>query len=138
MFWRKKEPEAKEPKAEESKVGESKVGESKVEKPKGKELHPREIVRNRVVEEAEKLAPGEVIIYKLPEFYHSGFGAFLIFELNPSYPGKGKKYLMSIDQIVDGKPAGKKSHAGDTNSPVQIGDWVATREGLYGSVTRFQ
>lgn len=127
MFWRKKEPEVKE----------QKVGEAKVEKPK-KELHPREILRNKVTEEVNQLTPGQVIIYKLPEFYHSGFAAFLIFELNPSYPGKGKKYLMSTDHIADGKPAGKKNLVGDTNSPGQIADWITTREGEYGSVTRFQ
>lgn len=118
MFGRKKEPE---------------VGKSKV-----KQLHPRQIVENRITEEVEKLAPGETLIYKLPELFWSGYAAFLIVELNPSYPEKGKKYLLSTDKIVDGKPAGQKSNAGDSNKARDAAEWIAAREIAGGSVTRFQ
>ena len=96
---------------------------------KVKEPSPREILADRIKGEAEELAPGQSLIYKLPELYWSGFAAFLICELNPSYPKKGKKYVMSTDKIADGKPAGKKNRVCGANKPEDYAEWVADRNG---------
>ena len=106
------------------------MGEKKEEKVKQKsklEIEKEEI--NRVVGEMEQLTPGQTLIYKLPEFYWSGLGAFLIAELNPLYPQKGRKYIMSRDDIADGKPAGKKARVFESNKPSDFGEWVARRQG---------
>lgn len=97
--------------------------------PKVKEPSPREILMNQIADEVQKLAPGQSLIYKLPELYWSGFAAFLIAELNPSYPKKGRKYIMYTDKIVDGKPAGRRGSGWQTNNPRDYADWVVSRDG---------
>jgi len=101
----------------------------KKKEPKVKGPSPREILMNRIVGEVEQLAPGQSLIYKLPELYWSGFAAFLIVELNPSYPEKGRKYIMSRDTIADGKPAGQKNRVMESNMPRDFADWVAEKSG---------
>jgi len=88
------------------------------------ERSKKEMKKNRIISEVEQLAAGQSLIYKLPEFYWSGFGAFLIAELNPTHPEKGKKYILSSDKIADGKPAGAKNRARDTDKPKDYADWV--------------
>ena len=104
---------------------------------KVKEPSPNEILMNRIVGEVEQLSPGQNLTYKLPEFYWGGWAAFLICDLNPSYPEKGKKYILSTDKIADGKPAGAKNRLMDTNHPKDFAEWVAQRNGAYGLVERF-
>lgn len=104
---------------------------------KVKEPTPREILKNKITEEVETLTEGQAIIYQLPEFYT--YSRFLIVELNPTYPQKGKKYLMFTDQMADGKPAGKRSYADSKNKASECADWVSEKDSdLYGHVKRFQ
>lgn len=135
MFWRKsKEPKEK----EESKVTEK----QKVEEvPGGVRVDRKEIARDSrslqqaydialkgVEDEIQRLAVGEILIYKLPEMYRE-WAAFLIVELNPAYPGKGKKYVMNTDKIVDGKPAGQRGNTWQSDKVKDIADWIAQRHG---------
>ena len=113
MFGKKKEPEVKEP-------------------------SKRDILTAHIAGEIEQLAQGQTLVYKLPEFYWGGYAAFFMAEINPSYPQKGKKYCACIDQITDGKPAGKKTIAWQTDKPREIADWIAERDGGNGSVERYQ
>jgi hypothetical protein len=113
VFGKKKEPEAKQPTA-------------------------REILAARISDEIEQLQPGQILTYKLPEFYWGGYAAFFMAELNPLHPKKGKKYNACIDQIANGKIAGKKSIAWQTDKPLEIGEWISQRDGEYGSVERYQ
>lgn len=101
----------------------------KKKEPKTKELSLREVASNRITSEVEQLAPGQALIYKLPELYWSGFAAFLMVKLNPSYPQAGKKYILYTDGIVDGKPTGKKGFSFQSNKPKDYADWVAERSG---------
>jgi hypothetical protein len=103
---------------------------------KVKEPSRRDILAARIAGEVEQLQPGQMLAYRLPEFFWGGYAAFFMAELNPTYPQKGKKYVACIDQINDGKPAGKKSVAWQTDKPLEIGSWIAEREGEYGSVER--
>jgi hypothetical protein len=113
MFWRKKEP-------------------------KVQDLSPQEILTNRIEEEIEKLALGQTLIYKLPEFYWAAFGVFVMAELNPSYPQKGKKYIMSKDGMVDGKPAGRKFRLWDSNKARIAAEFIAeSQTERAGKVERF-
>lgn len=93
------------------------------------EPSPRDAAMNRFALEVEQLTQGQSLIYKLPEFYWSGFAAFLMVDLNPSYPQKGRKYIMSTDGIADGKPAGLKKRLSDSNKPKDVADWVVQRKG---------
>ena len=101
--------------------------EKKVKQPSIREMEKEEI--NRIAGEMEQLTPGQTLIYKLPEFYWSGLGAFLIAELNTLYPQKGRKYIMSRDDIADGKPAGKKARMFESNKPTDFGELVSRRQG---------
>jgi hypothetical protein len=84
----------------------------------------KDILTSRIVGEVEQLTPGQTLTYKLPEFYWPGLGGFLMVELNPSYPDKGRKYILSSDKIDDGQPAGKKSPARESNNPKDFAEWV--------------
>ena len=58
-----------------------------------------------------------------------------VIELNPEYPGKGKKYTLSTDKIVEDKPAGKRSRLWDYNKATDIAKWIMERGGELYSAT---
>jgi hypothetical protein len=121
MFWKKK------------------GNQSKVKGPTQQEIlkNKREILVKQIIEEVDTLTKGQTVIYQLSEFY--AFARFLGIELNPTFPEKGKKYRMFSDEMVDGKPAGKKSYMDSTNSASGYAEWVADKDSdLYGHVKRFQ
>src|SRR4030042_3343500 len=102
------------------------------EGPKAKKLSAQEIKKlmiNRIISEVEQLTRGQSLIYKLPESGWIMDSAFLIAELNPSYPEKGRKYVYSRDKIVDGKPSGQKIRAFESNKPIEFANWVVDRNG---------
>ena len=111
MFWRKKPAEAKpaEVKAE-------------LKKPKEKKLSPSDIL----VKQIEQLGPEQSISYRLPETFGGGL---VVVELNPQYPKKGRKYILNTEKIVDGKPAGRRSHLWDSNKTGDIARWILDRMG---------
>jgi hypothetical protein len=102
--------------------GKKKIEQSKI-------TSERDLIRAAIKKEVENLVPGQTLIYRLPEFYWNDFAAFLMVEINPTFPQKGKKYSMSRDGIVNGQPAGKKQYSGNTNNPNDYVDWVQRREG---------
>ena len=70
-----------------------------------KKLSPKEIFEQQI----DGLSDGKSLTYKLPEFYHSSFGAFVIIEANPKYgEKKQKKFLAFADSTSDVQPAGKR------------------------------
>jgi hypothetical protein len=104
---------------------------------KVKELTPREIFVKKITEEVEALTEGQAVIYQLPEFY--SFARFLGVELNPTFPQKGKKYLLFIDQMAEDKPTGKRSYNGSTNNASEYAEGIVERDSdVYGHVKRFQ
>jgi hypothetical protein len=107
MIWKKEQTEAKATEAKPQKV---------------KKLSPKEIIGSQI----EQLGPGQSLSYKLPEAYG---GDFVIVELNPQYPGKGKKYAVNSDEVVEGKPAGKKIRMFDSDKPTDIANWIMMRNG---------
>jgi hypothetical protein len=111
MFWKKKAVEAEAPavKAEPSKM-------------KAKKLSPRDNMRQQI----EQLTAGQVVRYKFPETFG---GNLAVIELNPRYPQKGHKYILSTEKLVGGKSAGKKSQLFDSNNPGALAGWVLERMG---------
>ena len=106
MFWKKKPTEAKPTEAK-----------AEVPQPKAKELSPKEIMINQI----EQLSPGQSISYRLPEIRGGGLA---VVELNPQYPKKGKKFIVSTDKIVEGKPAGKRLRLFDSDKPKDLAGWI--------------
>jgi len=117
MFWKKKQPVAT---ALEGKAQETKV--EAQEPQKAKKLSPKEIIIDRI----EQLAAGETVSYRLAE---ARGGGLAVVELNPQYPEKGKKYFLSLEKIVDGKPAGTRSRLWDSNKPKELAGWIIERGG---------
>ena len=105
MFWKRK-PAAEEP-----------------SKPKAKELSPKEIIINQI----EQIGAGQSLTYQLAEYL---VDRFAIVDLNPEYPGKGRKYIVSSDRMADGKLAGRKSRAWDSNNAKNIASWILEKEGV--------
>lgn len=100
MFWRKKN----------------------AEKPKEKKLSPNEVVINKI----EQLTSGQALSYRLPETYGGGLA---VVELNPQYPKKGKKYIMSTEELVVNKPSGKRRRLWDSDKPKDMAAWILDRNG---------
>lgn len=84
--------------------------------------------RDLMAEQIEKLTPGQVLKYKVPE---SWGGDFIVLELNPAFPEKAKsqKYLLGVENIINGQPGGKKSYIGESNKPLDLAKWVSDRKG---------
>jgi|WetSurMetagenome_2_1015567.scaffolds.fasta_scaffold189888_2 hypothetical protein len=83
----------------------------------------------RIVSEVEQITPGQLLVYKVPEYLGIMGAVFLIIELNYSYPGKGKKYVVSTDKMADGKPSGQRVRSFESNKPVEYANWVVDRIG---------
>jgi hypothetical protein len=102
------------------------------EEPKEKKLSAKEIKEQnikRIISEVGQLTPGQVLIYKVPEYLGIMGAVFLTIELNPSLPGKGKKYILSTDKMADGKPSGQRARSFDSNKPAEYANWVVDRVG---------
>jgi len=115
MFWKKKQAEEKPAKAK-----------AEPPKPKVKQLSPKEIMINQI----EQLGSGQNLTYRLAEHLWEGFGAFAMVELNPQYPGKGRKYIVSSDKMADGKPAGQKTRLWDSSKPKDVASWILEKNGV--------
>ena len=107
MFWKKKQTGAKATEAKPQKV---------------KKLSPKDIIASKV----EQLCPGESVSYRLAEVYGGGLA---VVELNPQYPEKGKRYFLSLEKIVDGKPEGKRGRLWNSNKPKELAGWILERGG---------
>jgi hypothetical protein len=97
-----------------------------------KKLSAKEIKEQntkRIISEVEQLSPGQVLIYRVPEYLGIMGAVFLAIELNPLFPGKGKKYVLSTDKMVDGKPSGQRARSLESNKPVEYARWVVDRVG---------
>ena len=93
----------------------------KKEKEKG--TSPKDIMAGEI----EGLTPDQSLCYKLPPIYG---GDLVVVKLNPNYPGKGKKYLVCSESIVDGKPSGKVVTGWDSDKASYIAGWVIERLGV--------
>jgi len=114
MFWRKKQTEAVAIPDTDRAVS------KKTKKGAAKKLSMKDVIVNEMLQ----LVPGQVVSRELEKTYGGGLA---IVELNPAYPGKGKKYSLFTDKLVDGKPAGKRTHFWDADKPKDIADWIDGR-----------
>jgi len=80
--------------------------------------------KEKTLASIEELAPGKSLVYRLPELYHGGIGAFAVIDLNQDFPKNGRKFIISTDMADNGNPKGQKIRRWDTNKPKQIIDWL--------------
>lgn len=89
-----------------------------------KEPSPVEIIMNQI----EQLSPGESLTYRVGETFG---GDLAIVDLNPQYPDKGeKKYRMSTEKLVDGKPSGKRKPLWYYDNSKMLASWFIERHGV--------
>lgn len=87
-----------------------------------KQLSPRETLNQKI----EALQPGQAVSYTLPDTFGGGLA---VMHLNPDYPNKGKKFVMSLESLMDGKPSGKRRYLWDSNKAKDLASWVMDRLG---------
>jgi hypothetical protein len=91
------------------------MGEKK-EKPKS----PRDLFMEKI----EPLAPGQALVFRLPEMY----GTDLIqVEAKPDYTGKGHRFAVFASPPVDGKPGPTRNTIWETSKTKAIADWLVMR-----------
>jgi len=114
MFWKRKE---------------GKEG-TEAAKPKAKKLSPNEIFANQI---EQQLTPGQTLRFKIPETSELGYkkveAGFVNLELNPQYPQKGKKYVFSAENIVNGMPGGKRTIMYETDKSIDLATSILDRNG---------
>ena len=120
MFWKKKEKTTAE--AAPVAAGAPPVAQEKPKKVK--KISPKEELFMKV----EMLEVGKAIVYSLPDTFGGGLA---VITMNPSYPEpkKGKKYIMNLEALEEGKPSGKRRFLWDSNKPKDLSDWVMDRLG---------
>ena len=67
----------------------------------------------------QALSDGQAAKYQLPQTFG---GEVCWIELNRS--GKGKKYNLYLEKVVDGQPCGKKVLQFDSDKPKELASWV--------------
>ena len=146
MFWKKKEAkiekqtQKEEPASDVGKVMAQmeQTAAHKTMSDRERALAERENWVNRLTNEIEQLTPGQRLVYKLPEFFWTSWGAFQIAQLNPDYPEKDKKkYIAYGDKMADGKPAGQKINVWKSNKAMDIANWIADSN-YQGTIERIQ
>jgi hypothetical protein len=81
-----------------------------------------------LADQIEQITPGQLLRYKIPEPETWG-GDFITVELNPQYPQKGRKYILSIENAVSGMPGREKTIIYDSDQSIEIANSVHDRKG---------
>jgi hypothetical protein len=91
-------------------------------KAKAKNLAPYLALASRI----EQITPGQPLRFKIPEAWGCGFVTVV---LNPQYPQKGRKYILTTENTVSGMPGGKRTIMYDSDNPVEVATSVVDRNG---------
>jgi hypothetical protein len=92
-------------------------------KAKAKKLAPYMSLANQI----EQLIPGQTLRYKIAR--ETWGSDFITVELNPQYPQKGRKYILSTENLVHGMPDGKKTIIYDSDNSIEIATSIHDRNG---------
>ncbi|MFH1646670.1 MAG: hypothetical protein ABID71_03125 [Chloroflexota bacterium] len=93
---------------------------------KVKPLTPQEIMTKQI----EQLEGTQVATYKLPP---DRGGWMAMVSINPTYPTKGRKFIMTIDRMPGGVAGKEKSVLWDSNSAKDMANWIIDRGGQSAS-----
>ena len=120
MFWKKKQALAVAGQPPATVV--APAVKAAVKQPKVKQLSPKAQLTDKILQ----LASGESVVYALPDTFGGGLARI---ELNPKFPGKGKKYVMVLETLIDGQPSGKRHVLWDSDHPKDMASWIFDRSG---------
>lgn len=91
-------------------------------KAKAKKLAPYVALASKI----EQLTPGQTLRFKIPETWG---GSFITVQLNPQDPQTGRKYILSIENAVQGMPGDKRTIMYVTDQPIEIAASIMDRNG---------
>jgi len=84
----------------------------------------KKLTQREIISHIEQLSAGESVSYRLPGIYG---GQVVVVEFNIDYPWKGSKYSLSIQTLIDGKPARVKELVSESNEAKDIAAWLSKR-----------
>ncbi|MFC1934618.1 hypothetical protein ACFLXX_05700 [Chloroflexota bacterium] len=90
-------------------------------------VKPAKLTQREIIADIEKLGQGEVLSYRLSETYG---GQLAVVEFNTMYPWKGRKYILSTQTLINGKPVGEKTLVMESDEAKDIAAWVSHHRGL--------
>jgi hypothetical protein len=98
---------------------------------KGERIKVTILTKDEIRKKIEELSqPGSKVFFYLSASPASGGplgrGAALV-EVNPDYPGKGKKYIVSAVSVEGAEPTSKGLKMFDSNNPKDIAGWIKER-----------
>jgi hypothetical protein len=70
-----------------------------------------------------ELGASESLSYRLNESYGGGNRTAIV-ELDAKSTGKDRGYILSVDIVIDEKPAGAKTCVKKCKDPGEIADWI--------------
>ena len=97
-------------------------GKAEPPKAKAKPLSPKDALAGQI----EQLVPGQSLSYITSKTYG---GYIATIELNPQYPTKGRKFMMSTQSVADDKTSGQKNRLWDSDKAKDIAVYILDREG---------
>jgi hypothetical protein len=75
----------------------------------------------------EQLVQGEALSYRLPGDFSEKFA---VVEFNAIYPWSGRKYILSTQALVEGKPNGEKTLVLESDEVRDIATWISRYRGI--------
>jgi len=78
-----------------------------------------------LIEQIEKLAPGQELMFRLAEMYGP---EIIMVGVRKDYAGKGPKYAVVGSPPVDGKPGPARNTIWETGNPKAIASWLLGRD----------
>jgi len=86
----------------------------------------KRLTQREIIGHIEQLSAGESVSYRLPEVYG---GQVAVVNFSTEFPWRGSKYRLSIQTLIDGKPAGEKERVLESDEPKDIAAWLSKRRG---------
>jgi hypothetical protein len=87
----------------------------------------RKLTQKEIMSHIEQLSPGKSLSYWLPEVYGDQLA---VVEFNTMYPWRGRKYILSMQALVECKPNGEKTLVLESNEAKDIAAWVSRSRGV--------
>ena len=114
MFWNKKNSKVEN--------GADPADQKDIKTTRPKKLSKKDILTGQI----EMLEQGHTLNYVVNTW--SGTDLMVV-ELNPAYPDKGHKYIVSFEDMTDNRPSGKRQHLADSDKAKQVAEWIISRKG---------
>ena len=124
MFWKKNTVANNVLTKETAELTSTYVGSKPTVQKKEKKLSKKDIIINQII----ALEMGQIIRYKFPELYG---GDSAVIKLDSKSTDVERKYVLSMQKLVDGKPVGDLNTICNTTKPKQIAEFILNSNGEF-------